>query len=114
MDTWVQALITIVCSMLASTGLWAFLQRLMEKRDVRSQMLKGLGHDRIVYLATQYLKRGWVTADEYENLYEYLYKPYEALGGNGLAKTLVEKVSRLEIKENPITETKNKKGGDET
>ena len=31
-------------------------------------MLIGLGHDRIMYLGKQYIARGWLTADEYENL----------------------------------------------
>ena len=39
------------------------------------------------------------TKDEYENLYEYLYKPYSALGGNGSAKKVMEEVNKLPIHE---------------
>lgn len=39
----------------------------------------------------------WVSQDEYENLYEYLYKPYEKLGGNGSAKRIMTEVNKLPI-----------------
>lgn len=42
-----------------------------------------------------YINRGYITPDEYENLYDYLYKPYEKLGGNGSAKRLMNKVEKL-------------------
>lgn len=40
-------------------------------------MLVGLAHDRIMYLGMQYVDRGYVTQDEYENLRAYLYDPYK-------------------------------------
>ena len=60
-------------------------------------MLIGLAHDRIVWLGMQYVDRGWITQDEYENLYEYLYKPYEKMGGNGSAKRIMQAVNNLPI-----------------
>ena len=69
-------------------------------------MLIGLGHDRIVYLGMKYIDRGYITHDEYENLYEYLYKPYEKMGGNGSAKRIMDEVSRLPIR-------KSKYGGNQ-
>lgn len=69
-------------------------------------MLIGLGHDRIVYLGMIYIDRGYITHDEYENLYEYLYKPYEKMGGNGSAKRIMDEVSRLPIR-------KSKYGGNQ-
>lgn len=44
-----------------------------------------------------YIERGYITQDEYENLYEYLYKPYEKLGGNGSAKRIMTEVDQLAI-----------------
>ena len=38
----------------------------------QSAMLLGLGHDRIVYLGSCYVERGYITQDEYENLHDYL------------------------------------------
>lgn len=90
--------ITIICSVLASSGFWAFIQKRGEKNDLRTQMLIGLGHDRIINLGMSYIERGWITEDEYENLYVYLYKPYQEMGGNGSAKRVMEEVSRLPIK----------------
>lgn len=86
---------TIILSIFASGGFWAFLQFVMNKKDTRTEMLIGLGHDRIVYLGTQYLERGFITPEEYENLYDYLYKPYEKIGGNGSAKRIMEEVKKL-------------------
>lgn len=71
--------------------------KLMDKKDVRTQMLIGLGHDRIMYLGMHYVDRGWITRDEYENLVDYLYKPYELMGGNGSAKRVVDEVKKLPL-----------------
>jgi len=62
-------------------------------------MILGLGHDRIVSLCNEYIERGWISSDEYENLYKYLYKPYEEMGGNGSAKRLMAIVNNLPVKE---------------
>lgn len=72
--------------------------RKSESRDVKTEMLIGLAHDRILYLGMQYIERGYITQDEYENLYEYLYKPYEKLGGNGSAKRVMTEVNKLPIR----------------
>lgn len=98
MEQWVQMLITIVTAVLASSGLWAFIQKITEKKDAKTRMLIGLGHDRIVDLAMHYIDRGWITQDEYENLDVYLFQPYHDLGGNGTAERLMREVDKLEIR----------------
>jgi len=60
-------------------------------------MILGLGHDRIIFLCEKYIDRGFITSDEYENLYTWLYKPYEELGGNGTAKRLMALVENLPV-----------------
>ncbi len=95
--TILEALITILVSVLASSGVWAVVMKIMDKKDVRAQMLIGLGHDRIMYLGMHYIERGWITRDEYENLVDYLYKPYEMMGGNGSAKRVIEEVKKLPL-----------------
>ena len=97
MDSWIQIIITLVCSLAASSGFWAFVTMKLSRNDVKTQMLIGLAHDRIMYLGMGYIERGWITQDEYENLYEYLYKPYEKLGGNGSAKRVMDEVDKLPI-----------------
>ena len=102
MEPWLQMVITVTCAVIASSGFWAFVSKRAEKKDLKTQVLIGLGHDRIISLGKIYISRGWVSPDEFENLYEYLYKPYEAPGGNGSAKQIVEKVKQLPFKEPDI------------
>lgn len=98
MEQWVQILVAVFSSVLASSGLWAYLMKKAEQKDVKTEMLIGLGHDRIVYLGMSFIERGWISQDEYENLNDYLYKPYEKLGGNGSAKKIMQEVNKLPIR----------------
>lgn len=107
MEPWLQMVATIVCSVVASSGFWAYIQKKNENKDAKSQMLIGLAHDRIMQLGVQYIERGWITSDEYENLYEYLYKPYEKMGGNGSAKRVMSEVNKLPMHK-PNYQTKEK------
>lgn len=97
MEPGLQMVVTIVCAVVASSGFWAFIQKRNENKDVKTQMLIGLAHDRIIFLGMHYIERGYITQDEYENLYEYLYKPYEKIGGNGSAKRIMAEVNKLPI-----------------
>lgn len=76
MEQWFQIVLTIFSSVLASSGLWAYLTKRSERKDVKTEMLIGLAHDRIMYL---------------------LYEPYEKLGGNGSAKRIMRAVDQLPI-----------------
>lgn len=96
---WGRMIFTFICSVVASSGFWAWLQRRAEKKDVKTQMLIGLAHDRIMSLGLQYLERGWLTHDEYENLVTYLYEPYAKMGGNGSAKHIIDRVNRLPVRD---------------
>lgn len=107
MEQWFQIVLTIISSVLASSGLWAYITKRLEKKDVKTEMLIGLGHDRIMYLGMSYIERGWITSDEYENLYEYLYKPYEKMGGNGSAKRIMSEVNKLPIHKSQYKEEPN-------
>ena len=95
----VEMFLTVLCAVLASSGFWALIQKISDRKDVKSRVLIGLGHDRIVYLGMQYIKRGWITKDEYENLNDYLYKPYKDMGGNGSAERVMQEVNKLEIRD---------------
>lgn len=97
MSHWIEVIVTIICAILASNGLWAVVQKMMDKKDVKTQMLIGLGHDRVMALGMEYLERGWITPDELENLVDYLYKPYKQMGGNGSAQRIVERVEKLPV-----------------
>lgn len=97
MESWMQMALTVVCAVIASSGFWAYIQKRSEKKDVKTQMLVGLAHDRILFLGMSYIEQGFITRDEYENLYEYLYRPYEKMGGNGSAKRVMQEVNKLPI-----------------
>lgn len=97
MDIWVQIAVPVVVAVLTSSGLWAVVARRVDKGDAERKMLVGLAHDRIVHLGMVYVDRGYITQDEYENLNDYLYAPYEKMGGNGSAKRVMEEVQKLPI-----------------
>ena len=98
MDSWVPMAVTIVTTAIASTGFWSYIQAKDVKKSANTQMLIGLGHDRIMTLGLAYLDRGSISRDEYENLNDYLYEPYVRLGGNGSAKKIMEEVNKLPIR----------------
>ena len=98
MEAWFQIIVTIFSSVLASSGLWAYLEKRSENKDIKTEMLVGLAHDRIMNLGMVYVERGYITQDEYENLKTYLYEPYEKLGGNGSAKRIMQEVDKLPIR----------------
>lgn len=98
MEIWIQMVLTVFTSVLASSGLWTYLAKRADKKDLKTQMLIGLGHDRIIQSGMYYIERGWITQDEYENLHDYLYIPYKALGGNGSATRVMNELDKLEIR----------------
>ena len=98
----------IIGAVFASTGFWAFLTSIIQSKstkktkedkqvELQSKMLKGLAHDRICYLGESYVKQGFITKDDYENLHDYLYLPYKELGGNGTAEKIMKEVEKLPI-----------------
>ena len=99
MEPWVQQIaVPLAVAVLTSSGLWALVSKRADKNNAARKMLVGLAHDRIIHLGMTYIQRGEVTQDEYENLNDYLYAPYEKMGGNGSAKRVMEEVRRLPIR----------------
>lgn len=104
-----ELLFAIVASVFGSTGFWALITAIWtahnKKVSTEGKMLRGLAHDRICELGEKFLKQGYITKDEYENLHDYLFLPYKELGGNGTAEKIVEDVKRL-----PMMKTSKKEG----
>ena len=99
MEPWVQQIaVPLAVAVLTSSGLWALVSKRADKNNAERKMLVGLAHDRIIHLGMTYIQRGEGTQDEYENLNDYLYAPYEKMGGNGSAKRVMEEVRRLPIR----------------
>lgn len=98
----VTMVVTIICSVVASSGFWAFVQNRLSKNDATTRLLIGIAHDRIVTLGSHYIQRGWITPDEYENLRKYLYEPYHENNGNGTGDKIMAEVDKLPMKNIPV------------
>ena len=92
-----ELIVTVIVTMLGSSGLWAFVQSKTTHKSALEKMILGLGHAEIFRVTEKYIHREGITADELEDLDKYLYKPYAELGGNGTAKTMVDKCKELPI-----------------
>lgn len=86
---------TVISAMAGAGGLWAWLEKRSTRKSATTQLLLGLAHDRIVHLGMSYMARGSITKDEYEDLLKYLWIPYSAFGGNGLAERVMADVKLL-------------------
>ena len=75
-DVFLQVVIAVITAAVASSGFWAFLQHRFDKSDASKKLLMGIAHDRIMFIGMQYVHRGEITADEYENLCTYLYEQH--------------------------------------
>lgn len=105
-----ELIISIVVAVLGSSGVWTFITTLylkrQEKKSLANKMLLGLAHDRLMWLCMKYIERGYITNEEYENLYNYLYLPYIEMGGNGVVQRLMEEVKKLPIRKSELPEDK--------
>jgi hypothetical protein len=80
------------------------MQHKDNNRDARTRLMMGMAYDKITTLGLTYITRGSITMDEFEDFRKYFYEPYEALGGNGVAKRIMRRVEVLPIQphaENP-------------
>lgn len=96
--TTTQIILTIITSLLASSGLWAFLSSHFERNTAEKELIIGIGHIELVFFGMQYIERGWITRDEYESMLE-LYKPYAKLGGNGSGTKIMHDLEKLPMHE---------------
>lgn len=91
----VVALIAAVGGVVSSSGLWAIVQKKSATNTALTRLLMGLAYDKIVTLGMQYIRRGWISKDEYEEYLKYLVEPYKDMGGNGVAERIADEVSHL-------------------
>lgn len=95
METWLQLAITSLVTLGASSGFWAFLQHKDRTKAATVRLLMGIAYEHIMTFGVAYIRRGWATRDEYEELRKYFYEPYKALGGNGAAERVMNEVDKL-------------------
>ena len=98
-DDLVQIVITVFCSILASSGFWAWVMKRNDKNNAQVQLLRGIAHNMIIDSGMIYIKRGWISKDEYADFEKYLYGPYNETGGNGLARRVYMEVQKLPIRD---------------
>lgn len=94
-----ELIVTIVVSVFASSGFWAYLMSRQKINTAERRMLLGIGYRSICDLAGIYIKRGKITRQEYSDLKKYLYEPYHDLGGNGTCERLMKEIDTLPIEE---------------
>lgn len=93
-------------ALLGGSGIWALIKAVSERNDTEDTLLLQVAKNQLVYQGRKYLKRGYITMDEYEE-YESEFKVYETLGGNGLARRVFKQVDELPIMPNGIDGRKN-------
>ena len=101
-------IVTVVVAVLGSQGLWQLLGKLHEKKDAKTMVLRGLAHQEIIELGRAYLAAGSISEDDYENLHDYLFVPYEKMGGNGAAKRIMQAVEKLPVLPEPARDGRKK------
>ena len=95
-----------VTALLGGSGIWAWAKAKTDRNDLEDRLLLGVARAQLVHDGRKYLKRGYITMDEYEE-YEEQYKMYHVLGGNGLARRVFEQVDALPMMPNGIEGRKN-------
>lgn len=95
-----------VTALLGSSGIWMWVKTKSERNNSEDKLLLGLARNQLVEQGRKYLKRGYITMDEYEE-YEDNYKLYSDLGGNGLARRIFEQVDELPMMPTGIDGRKN-------
>ena len=91
-------IITIITSLAASSGFWAFVMSRNTQKSATVRLIMGLGYSKAIELGIKYIDRGYVTNDELADYRKYLYEPYVELGGNGVVERIMTEVMELPIK----------------
>ena len=67
------SLILLLTAIITSQGIWTIVGSRLGYKSSRTELLNGLAHDRIIHVGRNYIKRGWIAYDEYEDFMVYLY-----------------------------------------
>ena len=96
----------LITTVLSGPGIWAWAKTRTQRNDSEDKLLLQVAKIQLVSQGRNYLKRGYITMDEYEE-YESEYKVYSDLGGNGLARRIFEQVDELPMMPSGIDGRKN-------
>ena len=95
-----------ITALLGSSGIWMWMKTKTDRNDSEDRLLLAIARSQLVEQGREYLKRGYITMDEYEE-YEDQYKMYSNLGGNGLARRIFKQVDDLPMMPSGIDGRKN-------
>ena len=106
MNPWVQTIVTVVCSVFASSGLWAFVTTVINNRKKKDdsederieaieKMVRGLAHAKIVEVGKHYLEQNRITLDDLDEFNHYIERKLVDL--YGYAKKVAEEVNKLPL-----------------
>lgn len=96
-----------ITTVLSGPGIWAWAKTRTIRNNSEDRLLLQVAKNQLVTQGREYLKRGYITMDEYEE-YEAEYQVYSNLGGNGLARRVFKQVDELPIMPNGIDGRNNK------
>ena len=100
--TIIELIIGIVGAFLASSGIWGFILYKQQRKDAKQDdfgtikdALKGILYSDILDTGEKYLAQEYITVKQMNNFKKYLYDPYKALGGDGMADEIWDQLSDL-------------------
>ena len=73
---------------------WRKIKAQKVEQDAIEDGVKAILHDRIYQAHHHYIEQGYCSLDDKKNI-EYLYRPYERLGGNGTGKQAYKEIMGL-------------------
>lgn len=91
----------LLAAVLSSPGIWAWAKTKTDHDDNAAKLLLSVSRNQLIALGREYIERGYITMDEYEE-YEKEYQIYSALGGNGLARRVFKQLDDLPMMPNDI------------
>lgn len=97
----------LITTVLSGPGIWVWAKTRTTRNKSEDRLLLQVAKNQLVTQGREYLKRGYITMDEYEE-YEAEYQVYSALGGNGLARRIFKQVDELPMMPNDINGRKNR------
>lgn len=92
---WITGIITLIVGIFGSTGFWLFVQNSINKKSIERQALLSITFIGVKMSCKAILDRGYADVEEIEDIEKYLFEPYKAMGGNGSAEYLMERVKAL-------------------
>lgn len=96
----------LITTVLSGPGIWAWAKTRTVRNNAEDRLLLKVAKNQLVSQGREYLNRGYITMDEYEE-YEFEFKVYESLGGNGLARRVFKQVDDLPMIPDGIDGRKN-------